>query len=311
MPESKGKRPRLVIILGPTAVGKSAIGLEMAIRFGGEIISADSMQVYRYLDIGTAKPTTEQRKVVQHHLIDIVEPDEEFSAALFLKLASIEIKELNKKNKSILIVGGTGLYLKVLTEGLLSGPQPDRDLRERLRCGLDRFGKFYLHDLLNELDNASAQKINPNDIPRTIRALEAVMLTGESIRDMQQRHAFGERNYEYLKIGLRLKRPELYKKIERRSEEMFENGLVEETENILARGYREDLKALQSLGYKHIIKYLKGAIGLKDALDNIKRDTRHYAKRQFTWFARDREIEWFNPGQTGEIRARIEEFLAG
>lgn len=309
MPEGHdSSRPRIVIISGATAAGKSRLGLEMAQRFNGEIVSADSMQVYRYMDIGTAKPSPEEQALVKHHLIDVVNPDEEFNAARFFDLATDIISKLHKAGRRIFVVGGTGLYIRVLTGGLIDTPGPSRDLRARLRSEMARFGKPHLYEMLKELDPASARRIHPNDSVRIIRALETLELAGESITSIQRGHEFMERRYDYLKIGVDMDRKELFRRIEERTDKMIAAGLVAETENLLARGYHGGLKPMQALGYKHIIQCLQGALGLDEAVEKIKTDTRHYAKRQFTWFGRDPEIEWHSP-EDRQIEENIAQFL--
>jgi len=312
MPETpeypEQEHPRIIIIAGPTAAGKSRLGLELAQRFEGEIVSADSMQVYRNMDIGTAKPSPEEQAMVRHHLIDVVNPDEEFNAALFFDLATNIINKLYKEGKTIFVVGGTGLYIRVLTGGLIDTPGPSSEVRAKLKSEMVRFGKPYLYEMLKDLDPASARRIHPNDSVRTIRALEALELTGESITRIQRQHGFGERRYDCLKIGVNLDRQELFRRIEERTDLMMDNGLVAETERLLERGCSEDLKPMQALGYKHIIKFLKGELVLDEAVEKIKTDTRHYAKRQITWFGRDGEIQWHRP-EDRDIAEKIAHFL--
>jgi len=309
MPEAHDRgRPRIIIIAGPTAAGKSRLGLKLAQRFKGEIVSADSMQVYRFMDIGTAKPSPEEQAAVRHHLIDIVNPDEEFNAAVFFELASNAIDKLWKEGKRIFVVGGTGLYIRVLTGGLIDTPGPSRDLRARLRSEMARFGKPYLYEMLKDLDPPSARRIHPNDSVRIIRAIEALELTGHSITMIQREHGFAERRYDYIKIGVKMDRNDLFRRIEQRTDQMIARGLVAETEKLLEMGYRGDLKPMQALGYKHIIQYLKGALGLDEAVEKIKTDTRHYAKRQLTWFGKDSEIEWHH-AEDGDIEQKIAQFL--
>lgn len=309
MPGNPGPpRPRIIIITGPTAAGKSRLGMDLAQRFNGEIVSADSLQVYRYMDIGTAKPSPEEQAKVRHHLIDVVDPDEEFNAAVFLEAAGNVIENLRDQGRRIFVVGGTGLYIRVLTGGLIDTPGPSRDLRARLRAEMARFGKGYLYEMLKDLDPASARRIHPHDSVRMIRALEALELTGESITRRQRNHAFGECRYDCLKIGVNLKREELFRSIAERTGQMIEKGLVAETQKLLEMGYGEGLKPMQALGYKHIIQYLKGRLGLDEAVEKIKTDTRHYAKRQLTWFGRDDEIHWHHP-EDGDIEAKVAQFL--
>lgn len=304
-------KPRLIIITGPTGVGKSATVLALAREFGGEIISADSMQVYRFMDIGTAKPSAEDRARIRHHLIDVVSPDETFNAALYSDQARGIIRELHEDRKTIWVVGGTGLYLRVLTGGLMEGPGSNEDMRSVFRLEIEKYGTGYLHERLKEKDRAAAEKIHPNDVVRLMRALEVIELSGESIVARQREHRFSDRPYECLKIGLMGDRSRLYEKIDRRCDEMVEKGLVGEVESLLARGYSESLKSMQSLGYRHMVGYLKGTLSLGEASERMKRDTRNYAKRQLTWFRADREMVWLRPDETGGIKKRIEAFLSG
>ena len=233
------EKPKIVIILGPTAVGKTELALELATDFGGEIISADSMQVYRHLDIGTSKPTPDERERVTHHLIDIVDPDGEFNAALFSRLAE-GIIGLAMGKKNIFVVGGTGLYIRVLTGGIIEGPNPDEDLRKSLRDELEREDPTALYERLRELDSRAAERIHPRDAVRIIRALETAVLTGKSISEKQEQHRFREARYDYLKIGLYRDREELYRRIDSRAKLMVEAGLVDETAKIIAMGYSEN-----------------------------------------------------------------------
>ena len=305
-----GEKPKIVIILGPTAVGKTDIALDLATGFGGEIISADSMQVYRHLDIGTSKPTREERSRVPHHLIDIVDPDEEFSAALFSRQAEGIIGDLHGR-KTIFVAGGTGLYIRALTGGIIEGPGPDEDRRKLCRERLESQDRQALYARLKEMDPEAAGRIHPHDGVRIIRALEIAELAGEPISEKQRRHGFRQVRYECLKVGLYRDREELYRRIDSRAGQMVEAGLVRETEEIIRLGYDENVKPLQSLGYRYFIQYIKDKMTLDEALRSMQRDTRHYARRQMTWFRREGDIEWFHPDEAGQIRARIDRFLGG
>ena len=300
------RKPKVIIILGPTAVGKTELALDLASEFGGEIISADSMQVYRRLDIGTSKPSPQERERVPHHLIDVVDPDEEFSAARFNETASAIIGELVGR-KAVFVVGGTGLYLRTLTGGLIDGP--GEDLRRRYREALEGEDRERLHGRLRRLDPGAAERIHPRDRVRIVRALETAELTGEPISEKQRRHGFRDIRYEALKIGLYRDREDLYRRIDSRAVRMVEAGLIEETGKVLGMGYLENLKPLRTLGYRYFIRYLKGEMSLDEALRSMQRDTRHYARRQMTWFRGESGIEWFHPAEADAVRARIEEFL--
>lgn len=305
-PSMKPGKPKIVILLGPTAVGKTDLALALASEFGGEIVSADSMQVYRHLDIGTSKPTLQERKKVPHHLIDVVEPDEEFSAARFREMADSIIADLDGR-KAVFVVGGTGLYIRTLTGGLIDAP--DDGLRRRYREALEGQDSESLHGRLRQVDPAAAGRIHPRDKVRIVRALETAELTGEPISVKQRRHGFRDVRYEALKIGLYRDREELYRRIDSRAVQMVEAGLVAETEKILGMGYDEKLKPLRTLGYRYFILYLKGCMDLGDALRSMQRDTRHYARRQMTWFRGEAAIEWFHPDAADAVASRIATFL--
>jgi tRNA dimethylallyltransferase len=298
----------LVIINAPTATGKTELAINLALEFGGEIISADSLQVYRYLDIGTAKPSQKQRNIVKHHLIDIVNPDEEFNAAIFAEKARIVIADLAMQGKPIFIVGGTGLYIRALLRGIIETPTVDENIRNYYRQLRDSHGKEYLYNLLQQRDQDAARKIKPNDSVRVIRALEVLEQTGESISAKQKRHSFADCPYKTYKIGIQLASAELKQKIIMRTEKMIADGLLDEVKSILDRGYSNNLKPLQSLGYKQVIGFLRKEYDWENALDLINRDTWHYAKRQLTWFAADKEINWFKPDSFEEIRKNVEKF---
>lgn len=299
-------KPKIVILLGPTAVGKTDLALALASEFGGEIVSADSMQVYRHLDIGTAKPTTQERQRVPHHLIDVVDPDEEFSAARFREMAAAIISDLDGR-KAVFVVGGTGLYIRTLTGGLIDGP--DDGLRRRYREAMEGQDTESLHGRLRQVDPAAAGRIHLRDRVRIVRALETAELTGEPISVKQRRHGFRDVRYEALKIGLYRDREELYRRIDRRAAEMVEAGLIGETEKIIGMGYDEKLKPLQTLGYRYFIRYLKGGMDLEEALRSMQRDTRHYARRQMTWFRGEAAIEWFHPDAADAVARRVAKFL--
>ena len=298
----------LVIINSPTATGKTELAINLALEFDGEIISADSLQVYRYLDIGTAKPSQEQRNKVKHHLIDIVNPDEEFNAAIFAERARIIITDLAKQGKPIFIVGGTGLYIRALLRGIIETPTGDENIRNYYRQLRDHHGKEYLYNLLQQRDAGAARKIKPNDSVRVIRALEVLEQTGESISAIQKRHSFADCPYKTYKIGLQLARADLKQRIIMRTEKMIVEGLLDEVKSILDRGYSHKLKPLQSLGYKQVIGFIRKDYDWDNAINLINIDTWHYAKRQLTWFAADKEINWFKPDFSGEIKKNVEKF---
>jgi len=298
----------LVIINSPTATGKTELAISLALEFGGEIISADSLQVYRTLDIGTAKPSKEQRNKVKHHMIDVVDPDEEFNAAFFAEQARIIIADLARQRKPIFVVGGTGLYIRALLRGIIETPTVDEKIRNHYRQLRESHGKEYLYDLLQQRDADAAGKINPNDSVRVIRALEVLEQTGESISDKQKKHSFADYPYQTYKVGLQLDSAELKQRILLRTEKMIAAGFLDEVKNILERGYSSELKPLQSLGYKQMIGFIRKEYDWNNAINLINRNTWHYAKRQLTWFAADKEINWFKPDLVAEIRNNVEKY---
>jgi tRNA dimethylallyltransferase len=302
-------KPRLICILGPTGVGKSAMALELADRWGGEIVGADSMQVYRHMDIGTAKPTPQERKRIPHHLLDVVNPDEPFDVSLYIRLANGIIADLHRGERPVFVVGGTGLYIRALLGGLIDGPGADEVLRRELKEEMKNFGKEHLYEILRARDGRAAAQIHPHDGIRIIRALEVLELTGRSIVAHQQEHHFREAPYEALRIGLGLDRERLSDRIDRRTDRMIAEGFVEEVRRLLDMGYTESLQSMQSLGYRNMVSFLAGRQSLEEAVRLIKRDTRRYAKRQMTWFAADREVGWLDPGDVDAASKRIGLFL--
>ena len=305
---AKQPKPKLVIILGPTAVGKSEVALGLAPPMAAEIINADSQQVYRYMDIGTGKPSAAERERVRHHLIDIINPDEEFNAAIFRQLSIAAIADIQSRGKRVIVCGGTGLYLKALTKGLFTGPAQDLSLREALNTEADNQGLNALYRRLEMVDPEVVSRIHPNDRQRIIRALEVFALTGKPISVWQKEHAFGESAFDALIIGLQRERTELYNAINERCERMIADGLMDEVKRLLDRGYGFDLKPLQSIGYRHMGLVLKGELPCEEAIALMKRDTRRLAKQQLTWFRGDHDIQWLHPDQTKQLRAAAESF---
>ena len=288
-------KPKLVIVLGPTAVGKSDTVLDLAAQFDAEIISADSQQVYRHMDIGTAKPSSEQRQKIPHHLIDIVDPDEEFNAAMFRNLAIETANKIADRGKRFIVCGGTGLYIKALTKGLFVGPGRDPQIRQALESQIEEHGVGALYQRLEQVDPASTVRIHPHDRQRIARALEVYQATGRKISEWQSEHGFNDLLFDVFKIGLDLRRTELYDRIDRRCEYMIQAGLVDEVKDLVEKGYGLDLKPMQSVGYRHAGLFLRAQMPLDDAVRLMKRDTRRLAKRQLTWFRGDGEIHWFDP----------------
>jgi len=306
---STGRKPKTIIICGPTGIGKTSFAIETAEAFTGEIVSADSMQIYRYMDIGTAKPTPAERARARHHMIDIVNPDEHFDAALFSKMAHDKILELDAGCIVPIIAGGTGLYIKALVHGLFSAGPPDQDTRIRLKEEADAHGAGFLYKRLAKNDPDAAERIHPNDTYRIIRALELIEATGKTISKHHEEHRFANKRYTVFKIGLEMEREALYNRINQRVDAMIEAGLVDEVKGLLDRGYSENLKSMQSIGYRHMVDFIKSSVSLDETIRTLKRDTRMYAKRQMTWFNADPEILWTKPEQTEDIMLRIEDFL--
>lgn len=303
--------PRLVAIVGPTGSGKSSLAFRLARLFRGEILSADSMQVYRKMDIGTAKPSPAERKLVPHHLIDLRDPDQGYSAALFREQADPIIIRLHQSGTPIFVAGGTGLYLKALTRGLFRGPGADPELRQTLKERAARDGIPSLHRELTGLDPAAASRIHPGDLFRIVRALEVYSQTRRPISDFQLAHGFQDSPYEVLKIGLSWEREDLYRRIEKRVDQMIKAGWVEEVRALLDSGYSRNLRSMKSLGYRHLASHLYGEMGLAEAIEGIKRDTRRFAKRQLTWFRADKELRWFGPDPENDLRIEgfVKEFI--
>lgn len=299
-----------MIIAGPTASGKSRLAIELASRLEGEVVNADSMQVYRGMDVGTAKPSAEEQNAIPHHLLDIVDPDEEFNAAIFSTMATSTLEDIALRDKLGFVVGGTGLYIKTLLGGLLDCPPSDPHLREELKRECEREGPGPLHEKLSKLDPDSARKIHPNDRVRIIRALEIIHLAKEPLSALKGRHDFKTRSFEPYKICLHRERCDLYRRINERSVAMIENGLVDETRGLLEKGFSSELKPMQALGYRHIVKHLQGDWDIDEAIDQIQRDTRRYAKRQLTWFRADPEMLWFQSDALNDIAIQIEAFIS-
>jgi len=307
------QKEKLVVIVGPTAVGKTELSLQLAGHFQGEIISGDSMQVYRGMDIGTAKATPVERAMVPHHLIDIIDPDEEYSVALFQSAATRLITEINQRGHLPFIVGGTGLYIESVTHRFqFAEAEHDPELRERLQRLAETEGVDALHRQLAEFDPITANRLHPNDVKRVIRAIEIYRLTGHKMSDYQHRAAHSP--YDLVMIGLSMDRDVLYQRINERVDKMIEAGLVEEVRLLLDRGYQPGLTSMQGLGYKELVPYLYGEITLEQAINDIKQRTRHFAKRQLSWFRRMTEIQWFDmtdPEERPRVSETIMQILAG
>ncbi len=305
------KKSKILVILGPTASGKSTLAIELVKRFGGEVVGSDSLQVYRYMDIGTAKPSGEIRAFIPHHMIDIVNPDEDFNVGMYRKLAREVILGLHQRGKRVILVGGTFLYVRALLYGLIEGIESDEEIRTHLRGLKKTYGTHYLHKKLQEIDPDSAKRIHPNDYMRVERALEAYYITGKRMSELQREHGFGKEEYRTLKIGLRYEsRDPLGKRIEDRVDRMIEEGWVEEVKRLRAMEYGRDLKPMQAIGYREISGYLEGEISLEEAVTLIKRSTKRYARRQLTWLKREREIKWYGvPENLDKVFYEAEKFF--
>lgn len=290
--KDKNERHKVLIIVGPTASGKTDLAVRLAEQLGGEIVNADSMQVYRGMDIGTAKPSPELRKRVPHHLIDIREPDMDFSASDFRQEAARAIADIAGRGKRPIIVGGTGLYIRALLRGLVDSPSGAGKVRGELEEEAGARGGEEMLEELALVDPVTAARLHPHDLVRIIRALEVYRLTGVPISRQRLAHGFREDHYLPLKIGLSVERAELYDRINRRVERMMAEGLVDEVRALLERGFAPALKSMRSIGYRQICGYLTGEYPLEEAVRLIKRDSRRYAKRQTTWFKGDNEIYW-------------------
>ena len=299
------KRP-LVVIVGPTAVGKTEFSILLALRVNGEVVTADSMQVYRGLDIAAAKPTKEQMRGVVHHLIDVRDPDEEFNVAEYRLLAQRAIASIHEKGRLPVLSGGTGLYVKaVLDEFLFPDEGADPALRAELEREAARTGPAALHDRLKAVDPASAARIHPHDVRRVVRALEVYVRTGVPLSEHLKVKAAPAPPYETLMFGLTRPRDELYRRIEERVDDQIRMGLIEEVKGILAR-YGEPKVARQALGFKEIASYLKGECTLEEAVYLLKRDTRRFAKRQYTWFRKDPRIKWIRLDEFGSLEEAVD-----
>jgi tRNA dimethylallyltransferase len=273
----------LIILTGPTASGKTGIILKLAEKYPIEIISADSMQIYRGMDIATAKPDKEEQELLPHHLIDIMNPDEEYNAGAFRKDALRIAAEIGLRGHIPIVAGGTGLYIKALIFGLSEGPTRSEDIRENLRDFIRMNGPGKAWDILNRHDPDIAEKISPTDASRIIRYMEMILLTGEKPSEMHEGHGFREPKINARVLCISMDRDVLYERINRRVDEMISMGLVDETNRLLEAGYSPGLKSMQALGYKHIVAHLLSGLPLDEAISLVKRDTRHYAKRQMTW----------------------------
>lgn len=288
------KKP-LIILTGPTAVGKTKASIGLAKALNGEIISADSMQVYKHMDIGSAKIRPEEMQGIKHYLIDELEPDEEFHVVRFQEMAKKALEEIYAKNKIPIVVGGTGFYIQALLYDIdFTENEEDTEYRKELEQLAAEKGADVLHDMLREVDPESAEAIHANNVKRVIRALEYYKQTGKPISAHNQEQREKESPYNLAYFVLNDERSKLYQRIDKRIDEMLEEGLIEEVQKLKDMGYHKGMVSMQGLGYKEILSYLDGTWSLEEAVYVLKRDTRHFAKRQITWFKREKQVEWFN-----------------
>ena len=303
--EDNKNKPQILVLIGPTAIGKTALSLQLAETFDCEIISVDSMQVYRYMDIGTAKATQAERAMFPHHLIDVVNPDEDYDAARFVRDASQHIKEITSRGKLALLTGGTGLYLKSLLDGIFPEAPSDKNVRDQLKLRLENEGVDVLHDELSLCDCVSANKLHKNDTQRVLRALEVYHTTGvpwsEHLENQKSGGAGGGLDVDALQIGLTCDREKLYRRINLRCELMLNAGLKEEVQWLLNEGYGAELKSMGSIGYRHMAGYLAKEYDETEMVRLLSRDTRRYAKRQYTWFNKNENIQWVDVARQADV----------
>jgi len=302
--------PNVIVIVGPTCSGKTNLSLKLAKRIPSEIISADSRQIYKYLDIGTAKPSKQQREQVTHYLINVLDPSKSYDASLFEKDAERIIDQIQEKNKTPIVVGGSGLYIKSLIDGIFDTAETDEKYRKELKIKRTILGNRYIYEELKKIDPESAAKLLPQNWKRVMRALEVYHSTGEPIWKHHQKQSYQkEKKYSFKQFGLNWERKILYENIDNRVDEMIQNGFVQEVENILTKGYDKNLNSLNTVGYKEIIEYFEGEISFDRSVELIKRNTRHYAKRQMTWFRKDNRIQWFDINDLSELDQIAEKII--
>lgn len=296
----------VIVILGPTASGKTKLSIELAKDIHGEIVSADSMQVYKYMDVGTAKPDEEEKQGIKHYLIDEITPDREFSVAGFQQLAIKYIDDIINRGKVPIVSGGTGLYIDSLIYNIEFGDTIcDWELREKLKNEALEKGNEYLHNKLKEIDPEAAEKIHMNNVKRVIRAIEVYTYTQKPISMHQEESRKNPSKYNFVIFGLKMDREKLYERINQRVDLMMEKGLIQEVKKLIEMGYDRSTIAMQGIGYKEILSYLRGEITLDEAVYVLKRDTRHYAKRQLTWFNRMKDVSWIDIDQNSNLNEII------
>ncbi len=295
------KKRFYIIIGGPTAIGKSSVGIELAKQLNGEIVNADSRQIYKDFDIGTGKPSPEELKIVPHHFFSFLDGNQRFSAFEYMERASRIIRKITMRKKVPIVVGGTGLYIHSLLYGLFPEGKRDEKLREKIIAEGEDKGWKKVYEKLMEIDRKYAEKISPNDKVRIIRALEVYYKTGKTLTENFRLTEFPLKEFYPIKIFLNERRDKLYEKINRRVEIMFDNGLIEEVKALIKKGYNEKSPAFQSIGYKYALMIIKGEIDREEALRLMQRDTRHYAKRQIVWFKKEKGFQHFNPSDLEKI----------
>ena len=300
----------LICIVGPTAVGKTETAIQLAQHLDAEIVSLDSRQIYRGMDIGTAKPTPDQQQAVPHHLIDCVDVDQPFSVAEYQRLADTAIAEIQERGKRTMAVGGAGLYFRGIIDGLFDGPGADAEIRSKFQREADKHGNVALHERLRRCDPEAANRVHPNNLVRVIRALEVYELTGKPISAFQQQWETNEPRYPFRAFGLNMPREVLYRRIENRVDQMVEIGLIEEVKWLLDQGYPRNCIAMQSFGYKELIDYLDGMRTFDEAISLLKQNTRQFAKRQLTWFRNDPRIEWLDTSQFSSMEGIVDNLIA-
>lgn len=294
-------KSKLLCLLGPTAVGKTEVAIQLAQHLDAEIVSVDSRQIYQQMDIGTAKPTTAEQQATRHHLINCADIAQPFSVADYQSLADAAILDIQNRGKQVLLVGGAGLYFRGVVDGLFEGPGADATLRKQLEQEAAQHGVEVLHDRLRSCDPESADRIHPNNLTRVIRALEVYELTGTPMSEQQQQWNPENQRYPFIAFGLTMPRAQLYYRIEQRVDVMLANGLIAEVESLLTAGYSRETFALQSFGYKELIAYLDGKYTYLEAVEQLKQNTRRFAKRQLTWFRKDKRIEWVDRESTADV----------
>jgi tRNA dimethylallyltransferase len=306
------KKENVIVIVGPTCAGKTNLSLKISQIIPSEIISADSRQIFKYLNIGTAKPSEEDLQKVTHHLVNFLDPTENYDVSKFEKDAERIIYQIHKKNKTPIIVGGSGLYIKALIDGIFNSADKDEVYRKELLQKRKEYGNEFLYEELKRFDRISAEKMLPQNWKRVMRALEVFHTTGEPIwKHHKKQSTQKEKKYLFKQYGLNWGRNILYENIDKRVDEMIEKGFVDEVKNILGKGYDKNLNSLNTVGYKEIIQYLDKEITLERAIELIKRNTRHYAKRQMTWFRKDKRIQWFDIGKPDDLDIVAEKIAQG